>query len=84
VYAYLGIPRKAWPGLLRMPEVPRTSRGSEAALEDFVMLVRRWGLPGAEGSKGELGADRVLVWCGHNATTIHCNVPQHSADTVPS
>jgi hypothetical protein len=40
VYAYLRIPQKAWPGLLRMPEVPG-SAGATAGVEEFVALVRR-------------------------------------------
>jgi hypothetical protein len=37
----LQIPRKAWPGLLRMPDLAGSGAGSPAAVEAFVALVRR-------------------------------------------
>lgn len=41
-YCLLQIPRKAWPGLLRMPDLAGNA-GSPAAVEAFVALVRRYG-----------------------------------------
>eukprot|EP00775_Hariotina_reticulata_P002488 gene2488-2791_t len=40
LFAWLKIPRKAWPGLLRMPDLAG-SAGSPEAVEGFVALVRR-------------------------------------------
>ncbi|WIA28167.1 hypothetical protein OEZ86_010735 [Tetradesmus obliquus] len=42
LYAWLKIPRKAWPGLLRMPDLAGSGAGSAAAVEAFVALVRRY------------------------------------------
>lgn len=42
VYAYLTIPSKAWPGLLKMPDVAGGSQSeSGRSVEQFVQLVRR-------------------------------------------
>lgn len=42
LWLHLQVPRKAWPGLMRMPDLAG-SAGSAEAVEAFVTLVRRWG-----------------------------------------
>jgi hypothetical protein len=51
-YSFLGIPRKAWPGLMRLPSVCQRGVVAGAGVDEFVALVRRWGAGGRRAFNG--------------------------------
>jgi hypothetical protein len=55
-YSFMGVPRKAWPGLMRLPSVCQRGAAAGARMEEFVALVRRCGERAPERPRWALGS----------------------------